>query len=86
MACWMVTGERQSERLRNMYLKAVLRQDITFFDTKTDMGEVVERMSGDMVLIQDAMGDKVISFDASLTGKLMALQLIYLHDYLISFN
>ncbi|KAF5197341.1 Abc transporter b family member [Thalictrum thalictroides] len=59
MACWMVTGERQSARIKNMYLKAVLRQDITFFDMETNMGEVVGRMSGDIVLIQDAMGEKV---------------------------
>ncbi|KAF5200751.1 Abc transporter b family protein [Thalictrum thalictroides] len=62
MACWMVTGERQSARIRNMYLKALLRQDITFFDKETDMGEVVGRMSGDVVLIQDAMGEKVGKF------------------------
>ncbi|PIA37911.1 hypothetical protein AQUCO_02900042v1 [Aquilegia coerulea] len=62
MACWMVTGERQSSRIRNMYLKALLRQDITFFDKETDMGEVVGRMSGDVVLIQDAMGEKVGKF------------------------
>ena len=42
-----------------MYLKTILRQDIGFFDVETNTGEVVGRMSGDTVLIQDAMGEKV---------------------------
>jgi ABC-type multidrug transport system fused ATPase/permease subunit len=55
----MVTGERQAARIRGLYLKTILRQDVTFFDKETNTGEVVGRMSGDTVLIQDAMGEKV---------------------------
>lgn len=55
----MVTGERQAGRIRGLYLKTILRQDIGFFDKETNTGEVVGRMSGDTVLIQDAMGEKV---------------------------
>ena len=55
----MVTGERQAARIRNLYLKTILRQDVAFFDKETSTGEVVGRMSGDTVLIQDAMGEKV---------------------------
>ncbi|OVA16637.1 ABC transporter [Macleaya cordata] len=62
VACWMVTGERQAARIRNLYLKTILRQDIAFFDKETNTGEVVGRMSGDTVLIQDAMGEKVGRF------------------------
>lgn len=58
----MVTGERQATRIRSLYLKTILRQDIAFFDKETDTGEVVGRMSGDTVLIQDAMGEKVFHF------------------------
>ncbi|EFJ10214.1 hypothetical protein SELMODRAFT_184079 [Selaginella moellendorffii] len=59
LACWMCTGERQAARIRNLYLKAILRQDISFFDKETKTGEVIGRMSGDTILIQDAMGEKV---------------------------
>lgn len=55
----MVTGERQAARIRNLYLKALLKQEITFFDKEGNTGEIVGRMSGDTVLIQDAMGEKV---------------------------
>ncbi|XP_058085069.1 ABC transporter B family member 21-like [Magnolia sinica] len=62
VSCWMVTGERQAARIRNLYLKTILRQDIAFFDKQTNTGEVIGRMSGDTVLIQDAMGEKVGKF------------------------
>lgn len=55
----MITGERQAARIRSLYLKTILRQDIGFFDVETSTGEVVGRMSGDTVLILDAMGEKV---------------------------
>lgn len=60
MACWVVTGERQAVRIRSLYLKTMLRQDVGFFDTETHTGEIIERMSGDIVLIQNAMGEKVL--------------------------
>ena len=55
----MVTGERQAARIRGLYLETILRQDIAFFDTESTTGEVIGRISGDSILIQDAMGDKV---------------------------
>ncbi|KAK4741819.1 hypothetical protein SAY87_025407 [Trapa incisa] len=62
VASWMATGERQAARIRGLYLQTILRQDIAFFDKETKTGEVVGRMSGDTVLIQDAMGEKVGKF------------------------
>ncbi|GER32380.1 ABC transporter B family member [Striga asiatica] len=61
VACWMITGERQSARIRNLYLKAIL-QDIAYFDVEVSAGEVIGRMSGDTILIQDAIGEKVGKF------------------------
>ncbi|KAK9934153.1 hypothetical protein M0R45_021307 [Rubus argutus] len=62
MSCWMITGERQAARIRTLYLKTILRQDVGFFDKEINSGEIVGRMSGDTVLIQEAMGEKVGSF------------------------
>ncbi|KAI7750747.1 hypothetical protein M8C21_013049, partial [Ambrosia artemisiifolia] len=58
VSSWMITGERQAARIRSLYLKNILRQDVSFFDKETNTGEVVGRMSGDTVRIQDAMGEK----------------------------
>jgi len=62
----MITGERQAAKIRSNYLKTILRQDIGFFDVETNTGEVVGRMSGDTVHIQDAMGEKVMQLTEKL--------------------
>ncbi|KAL5537680.1 hypothetical protein UlMin_045273 [Ulmus minor] len=77
VACWMVTGERQAARIRSLYLKTILRQDVAFFDKETNTGEVVGRMSGDTVLIQDAMGEKV--------GKFIQLLSTFIGGFVIAF-
>ncbi|TVU07260.1 hypothetical protein EJB05_47308, partial [Eragrostis curvula] len=59
VSCWTITGERQAARIRALYLKAILRQDITFFEKEITTGQVVESMAGDTFLIQDAIGEKV---------------------------
>lgn len=80
----MVTGERQATRIRGLYLKTILRQDIGFFDTETTTGEVIGRMSGDTILIQEAMGEKVICssntylLSVLIYGKLGILYKVYL--------
>lgn len=58
----MITSERQAARIRGLYLKAILRQDIAFFDKETTTGSVIGRMSGDAILIQGAMGEKGETF------------------------
>ena len=55
-----MTGERQATHIRSLYLKSVLRQEIAFFDVEMTTGQIVSRMSGDTVLVQDAIGEKVI--------------------------
>ncbi|KAK9675524.1 hypothetical protein RND81_11G012600 [Saponaria officinalis] len=77
VACWMITGERQAARIRNLYLKTILRQEVAFFDKETNTGEVVGRMSGDTVLIQDAMGEKV--------GKFLQLMATFVGGFVIAF-
>ncbi|KAL1189260.1 ABC transporter B family member 4 [Cardamine amara subsp. amara] len=74
---WMISGERQAARIRSLYLKTILRQDIAFFDIDTNTGEVVGRMSGDTVLIQDAMGEKV--------GKAIQLVSTFVGGFVIAF-
>ncbi|KAJ8898766.1 hypothetical protein K2173_005085 [Erythroxylum novogranatense] len=77
VACWMITGERQAARIRGLYLKTILRQEVGFFDKETNTGEVVSRMSGDTVLIQEAMGEKV--------GKFIQLVSTFIGAFVIAF-
>ncbi|KAL0460938.1 UNVERIFIED_CONTAM: ABC transporter B family member 11 [Sesamum latifolium] len=76
VACWMITGERQAVRIRNLYLRAILRQDIGYFDKETNTGEIVERMSTDTVIVQDAMGEKI--------GKFLQLSASFLGGFVIA--
>ncbi|KAM1009532.1 hypothetical protein FF1_044956 [Malus domestica] len=61
--CWTRTGERQTARMRSRYLKAVLRQDVGYFDLHvTSTSEVVTSISSDIQVIQDVLGEKVPDF------------------------
>ncbi|VAH78678.1 unnamed protein product [Triticum turgidum subsp. durum] len=73
-----MAGERQSARIRSLYLKSVLRQDIAFFDTEMTTGEAVSRMSSDTVIIQDALGEKA--------GKLVQLTSAFFGGFIIAFT
>lgn len=61
VACWMQTGERQTARLRINYLKSILAKDISFFDTEARDSNFIFHISSDAILVQDAIGDKVVS-------------------------
>ncbi|KAF7852170.1 hypothetical protein BT93_L0559 [Corymbia citriodora subsp. variegata] len=77
VTCWMVTGERQAARIRALYLQTILRQDVAFFDKGTKTGEIISRMSGDTILIQNAMGEKV--------GKFIQLVSTFVGGFVIAF-
>ncbi|KAM3331885.1 hypothetical protein ACQJBY_027642 [Aegilops geniculata] len=67
VSCWTIAGERQSARIRSLYLEAVLKQDVSFFDVEMTSGEAISRMSADTVLVQDALGEKVGKYAQLLT-------------------
>ena len=47
MAIWALTGERNAKRIRENYLRAILRQDIAYFETSGGAGEVATRIQSD---------------------------------------
>ncbi|KAI4968971.1 hypothetical protein ZWY2020_046301 [Hordeum vulgare] len=77
VSCWTITGERQATRIRSQYLKSVLRQNISFFDVEMTTGQVVSKISGDTVLVQDAIGEKV--------GKFQNLVAAFLGGFIVGF-
>jgi ATP-binding cassette subfamily B (MDR/TAP) protein 1 len=38
-ACWMRTGGRQASSMRIAFLRAVMRQDVAFFENQISTGE-----------------------------------------------
>ncbi|KAE8655757.1 ABC transporter B family member 15 [Hibiscus syriacus] len=61
--CWSRTGERQARRMRARYLKAILRQDVGYFDLHVKSSvEVITSVSNDSLIIQDVLSEKVPNF------------------------
>ncbi|KAJ7147029.1 P-loop containing nucleoside triphosphate hydrolase protein [Mycena crocata] len=58
MYIFVYTAEVNAKRIRERYLKAVLRQDIQFFD-KVGAGEVATRIQTDTHLVQQGISEKV---------------------------
>ena len=57
----MYTGERQAAKMRMAYLRSMLNQDISLFDTEASTGEVISAITSDIIVVQDAISEKVIS-------------------------
>ena len=55
---FIYTGEHITAKIREEYLKAILRQNIGFFD-KLGSGEITTRITADTNLIQEAISEKV---------------------------
>ncbi|XP_066321361.1 putative multidrug resistance protein isoform X2 [Miscanthus floridulus] len=61
--CWARTAERQASRMRERYLRAVLRQDVEYFDLKVgSTSEVITSVSNDSLVVQDVLSEKVPNF------------------------
>ncbi|CAH9118577.1 unnamed protein product [Cuscuta epithymum] len=76
--CWTRTAERQASRLRLEYMKAVLRQDVAYFDLlKTNTSDVITTLSSDSLIIQDVISEKVPVFVANIST--------FIGAYLVSF-
>lgn len=58
MATFIYTGESATRRIREAYLRAVLRQNVAYFD-KLGAGEVTTRIQTDTHLIQEGISDKI---------------------------
>lgn len=67
----MHTGERQAAKMRMAYLRAMLNQDISLFDTEASTGQVISAITSDIIVVQDALSEKVIIYN------------LLIHTYLI---
>ncbi|KAL2472168.1 ABC transporter B family member 2 [Abeliophyllum distichum] len=62
VAFWMHSGERQATKMRMAYLRSMLNQDISRFDTEDSTGEVISAITTDILVVQDAISEKVGNF------------------------
>ncbi|KAG2186819.1 hypothetical protein INT44_003045 [Umbelopsis vinacea] len=54
---WVLSGEFQTRRIRKMYVHAILRQDMGWFD-QAEEGSLTTRLAADTNLIQDGISEK----------------------------
>ncbi|KAL5266828.1 hypothetical protein ACHWQZ_G004016 [Mnemiopsis leidyi] len=54
----LLSAERQSNKIRNEYFRAIMRQEIGWFDD-TSSGELTTRLTSDINKLKDGMSDKV---------------------------
>lgn len=59
VSCWILTGERQTAVIRSNYVQVLLNQDMSFFDTYGNNGDIVSQVLSDVLLIQSALSEKV---------------------------
>ncbi|CAI5484462.1 unnamed protein product [Closterium sp. Yama58-4] len=68
VSCWMHTGERQAACIRERYVAAILAQEMAFFDacsahsSSGSSGQIVSDVSSNVLLVQDAISEKVGNF------------------------
>jgi len=76
VAFFTITSERQTLRIRKLYLSSVLRQDISWFDS-CKSGELTSKVAGNTIVIREAMGDKL--------GALFQFLSMFITGYIVGF-
>eukprot|EP00058_Branchiostoma_floridae_P023304 XP_002608794.1 hypothetical protein BRAFLDRAFT_89659 [Branchiostoma floridae] len=66
IAFWTLAGARQTRRIRQNFFRAVMRQEVGWFDTNPS-GELNSVLADDMNKVQEAMSDKVSMFIQRMT-------------------
>lgn len=61
-ACSMWAGHRQAGRMRQKYLAAVLKQDMSYFDTQATASQLLMGLNEDSTLIQASISEKAMHF------------------------
>ena len=61
MTCWILIGERQAISIRREYFRALLRQEIGYFD-KISSNELSTKVANNCQMIWQGIGEKVQTF------------------------
>jgi ATP-binding cassette subfamily B (MDR/TAP) protein 1 len=77
-ATFMISGERQANAYKREYFRAILRQDITFFD-KINPHEFTTQIATSTFQVQDALGEKISTFLQTIATCLGGLILGYFY-------
>ncbi|XP_025081232.1 multidrug resistance protein 1-like [Pomacea canaliculata] len=80
---WVVASERQVLKIRREFFKAILRQDMAWFDSNPS-GELTTRLSDDLERIREGLGDKFGSVFRSFSQFLSGLIIGFIKGWKLS--
>ncbi|KAI9498235.1 P-loop containing nucleoside triphosphate hydrolase protein [Zychaea mexicana] len=55
---WVLSGENQAKRIRQLYVHSILRQDMAWFD-KAEEGSLTTRLATDTQMVQEGISEKL---------------------------
>ncbi|KAI4348113.1 hypothetical protein L6164_008874 [Bauhinia variegata] len=84
VSCWILTGERQTAVIRSKYVQVLLNQDMSFFDTYGNNGDIVSQVLSDVLLIQSALSEKVGNYIHNMATFFSGLVIGLLNCWLIA--
>ncbi|XP_057672648.1 multidrug resistance protein 2-like isoform X1 [Diorhabda carinulata] len=77
-----IAGEKMTERIRAQMFKAIISQDMEFFDKKSNgVGSLCARLSGDPAQVQGATGQRVGQILQSLATLVVAIGLSLYYEW-----
>ncbi|KAJ1565679.1 hypothetical protein HK096_000305, partial [Nowakowskiella sp. JEL0078] len=82
--CFMISGENQAKRIRQLYVHSVLRQDCGWFD-KAEDGSLTSRLAQDTYLIQEGISEKIGRTLQSIAGLFGGFIIAFMKSWKMSF-
>jgi ATP-binding cassette subfamily B (MDR/TAP) protein 1 len=80
VACLNYAAERQVFRIRLEFLKSILRQDLTWYDTRTT-SDFATRLTEDLNKLQEGIGEKIGMLCYLLSTFVLSLLLAFQHSW-----
>jgi ATP-binding cassette subfamily B (MDR/TAP) protein 1 len=70
--CWAISGEKTAKKIRDRYFRALLKQEIAYFDQNTS-GTVSSTLNADITLIQDGISEKIANLINQISSAVVSL-------------
>ncbi|CAB3362047.1 Hypothetical predicted protein [Cloeon dipterum] len=80
VACFDNAAKRQINRVRDLYLKSALRQDIGWYDTNMT-GDLASKMAENIIKLEDGIGEKVGMFIHFISAFLGCIVLAFINGW-----
>uniref|UniRef100_W8B7Y6 ABC-type xenobiotic transporter n=1 Tax=Ceratitis capitata TaxID=7213 RepID=W8B7Y6_CERCA len=80
--CFGIAGERLTERLRGLMFETILKQEVAWFDDKSNStGSLCAKLSGDASAVQGATGQRIGTIFQSLATLLLGIGLSMYYEW-----